>query len=232
APARCRRRTPSAPPSRAARPRPRRSNPMRHVTLRGLFAALVLVVAAALVAPAPAFANATIVIVNGNAAGVGFNDPTAVAPVGGNPGTTLGQQRLNAFQFAADIWGATLDSNVPIQILATFEPLACNATGATLGSAGTRFIITNFGQVAPFPGPEVANHWYSQALADKRAGAETLPGEADIRARFNVNLGNAGCLTGIGWYLGYDAAHGSQIDLVTVLLHEFAHGLGFSQFAS
>ncbi|HUD73055.1 MAG TPA: thrombospondin type 3 repeat-containing protein [Dongiaceae bacterium] len=205
---------------------------MRPVTLRGLFAALVLVVAAALVAPAPAYANATIVIINGNAAGVGFNDPTAVAPVGGNPGTTLGQQRLNAFQFAADIWGSTLDSNVPIQILATFEPLACNATGATLGSAGTRFIITNFGQVAPFPGPEVANHWYSQALADKRAGAETLPGEADIRARFNVNLGNVGCLTGIGWYLGFDAAAGTQIDLVTVLLHEFGHGLGFQQFAS
>ena len=44
---------------------------------------------------------ATIVIVNQNAVGVGFNDPSAVAPVGGNPGTTLGQQRLLAFQHAA-----------------------------------------------------------------------------------------------------------------------------------
>ena len=49
-------------------------------------------------AAAPAAqAAATLVIVNGNAPGVGFNDPTPVAPVGGNPGTTLGQQRLNAF---------------------------------------------------------------------------------------------------------------------------------------
>ncbi|HKQ96351.1 MAG TPA: thrombospondin type 3 repeat-containing protein [Candidatus Polarisedimenticolia bacterium] len=205
---------------------------MRNVTLRGLFAAFALVLAVATFAPAPAYANATLVIINGNAAGVGFNDPTVVAPVGGNPGTTLGQQRLNAFQFAADIWGATLDSNVPIQVLATFEPLACNATGATLGSAGTRFIVTNFGSVAPFPGPEFANHWYSQALSDKRAGADTIPGEADIRARFNINLGNPGCLTGIGWYLGFDANAGTQIDLVTVLLHEFGHGLGFQQFAS
>ena len=48
-------------------------------------------------AAAPARAAATIVIVNQNDPGVGFNDPTPVAPVGGNPGTTLGQQRLNAF---------------------------------------------------------------------------------------------------------------------------------------
>lgn len=52
-----------------------------------------------------AFGAATIVIQNGDAAGVGFNDTTAVAPIGGNTGTTLGQQRLNAFQFAANIWG-------------------------------------------------------------------------------------------------------------------------------
>ncbi len=51
---------------------------------------------------ASANAAATIVIVNGDPAGVGFNDPTGTAPVGGNTGTTLGQQRLNAFQAAAN----------------------------------------------------------------------------------------------------------------------------------
>ena len=193
-------------------------------------AALALIFAAA---PAsPAFANSVIVIQNGNAPGVGFNDPTPAAPVGGNPGVTLGQQRLNAFQHAADIWGATLDSNVTIQILATFEPLNCTATTATLGSAGTRFVLSDFPAAAPFPGPEFPATWYGQALADKRAGQEVLPGEADIRARFNSNLGNVGCLTGIGWYLGFDANHGTQIDLVTVLLHEFGHGLNFQQFAT
>ena len=63
-----------------------------------------------------AFGAATIVIQNNDAAGVGFNDPTPVAPIGGNPGTTLGQQRLNAFQFAANIWGATLNSSSPITV--------------------------------------------------------------------------------------------------------------------
>jgi hypothetical protein len=71
------------------------------------------------------FGAATIVIQNGNAAGVGFNDPTPAAPVGGNAGTTLGQQRLNAFQAAANVWGATLDSTVTIVVFATMEPLTC-----------------------------------------------------------------------------------------------------------
>jgi len=229
---------------------------MRRTTVAGLLAPLaVFALVLALVPATPAFAGATIVIVNDNAAGVGFNDPTVVAPVGGNPGTTLGQQRLNAFQFAADIWGATLDSNVQISILASFVPLACNATGATLGSAGTIFIWDNIPVNGTFPGSEFPNTWYSQALASKRFGADVLPApvctttglpctsnaqcgagictDADIRARFNVNLGNPGCLTGVPWYLGFDNNHGpNTIDLVTVLLHEFGHGLGFQQFAS
>jgi len=230
---------------------------MRRHLDAGLLAPIALLALAFAVLPAtPAFANANIVILNGNAAGVGFNDPTAAAPVGGNPGTTLGQQRLNAFQFAADIWGATLDSNVPIKIYATFEPLGCNATSATLGSAGTIFIWSNIPPNGPFPGSEFPNTWTSQALSAKRGGTDILTApacsntgascttnaecggtgvctDAEIRARFNVNLGNPGCLTGIPWYLGFDNNHGpSAIDLVTVLLHEFGHGLGFQQFAS
>ncbi|MEJ7713281.1 MAG: hypothetical protein WKF84_26400 [Pyrinomonadaceae bacterium] len=88
--------------------------------------------AAFLLCATNAFAGAQITIVNFNAPGVGFNDPTPAAPVGGNPGTTVGQQRLIAFQFAADIWGATLDSTVEIRIQATFEPLPCNAVSGVL----------------------------------------------------------------------------------------------------
>ena len=79
-----------------------------------IFASLLLLIAAS------SFAASNIVIVNLNAPNLGFNDPTPVAPVGGNTGTTLGQQRLNAFQYAADIWGATLDSKVEIRIQAQF----------------------------------------------------------------------------------------------------------------
>ena len=60
---------------------------------------LPLLLLASLVAE-PLFA-ASIVIVNTDPAGTGLNDPTPVAPVGGNTGTTLGQQRLIVFQQAA-----------------------------------------------------------------------------------------------------------------------------------
>lgn len=186
---------------------------------------------ALLVAAGWAQAAANITIVNGNAPGVGFNDTTPVAPVGGNPGTTLGQQRLNAFQYAASIWGQAIDSGIEIRVLATFEPLACTATGATLGSAGPRFVESDFA------GAPVAGAWYHIALANKLAGVDLVTpaddtpagGGAEIRARFNSRLGLfADCLPGSPFYLGLDGNHGSAIDLVTVLLHEFGHGLGFS----
>lgn len=169
---------------------------------------------------------ATITIINGNGPGVGFNDPAAAAPVGGNTGTTVGEQRLIAFQHAANIWGAKLDSNVPITVLATFEPLTCTATAAVLGSAGATNVFRDF------PGAIFTGTWYHKALVNKLIGFESIPGTADLRARFNANLGQAGCLTGVGWYYGLDTGHGTKVNLVTVLLHEFAHGLGFSSFAN
>jgi hypothetical protein len=193
--------------------------------LRGTLAASLLAVASL------AQAAANITIVNGNAAGVGFNDPTPAAPVGGNPGTTLGQQRLNVFQYVASLWGARLDSSVEIRILSTFEPLACTAGSAVLGSAGPRDVESDFPN-APVPGT-----WYHVALANKLAGVDLFPasidvpggGGAEIRARFNSRLGLfADCLPGSPFYLGLDGNHGTAIDLVEVLLHEFSHGLGFS----
>ena len=54
---------------------------------------------------------ATITIVNGDSPGEGFNDPTAVAPVGDNPGVTIGQQRLNVFQEAAILYAPSKAAN-------------------------------------------------------------------------------------------------------------------------
>jgi hypothetical protein len=169
----------------------------------------------------PLLAGAKITILNTNAVGVGFNDTTPAAPVGGNSGTTVGQQRLIAFQAAADIWGALLDSSVEIRIQASFTPLTCDATSATLGSAGPIQVVSDF-QGAPFP-----NTWYVSALGNRIAGQDLLPNSDDIRANFNSNLGASNCLSGTGWYYGLDNNHANNIDLVTVLLHEFAHGLGF-----
>jgi hypothetical protein len=177
-------------------------------------------------APIGAYAAATITIVNGDAAGVGFNDITAVALVGGNTGTTLGQQRLIAFQAAADKWGATLNSSVTIRVLATWEALTCTATSAVLGSAGATEVFRDFA------GAAFSGTWYGKAETAKLFGADPDPATADIRARFNVNLGKPGCLTGVPFYLGLDTNHGTAVDLVTVLTHEFAHGLGFQTYTS
>ena len=208
--------------------RPAESSRLQQVALQvaGLIAGVATACALTLGASAPAQAAATIVIVNLNAPGEGFNDPTPAAPVGGNTGTTLGQQRLNAFQNAADIWGATLTSSVPIRIGASFVPLACTATSAVLGSAGANEIWSDFPN-APRPAT-----WYPSALASKLAGADiSSPGAPHIIARFNARLGLfPDCLPGSGFYLGLDNNFGNQIDLVTVLLHEFAHGLGFQTF--
>ena len=195
---------------------------------------LALSLIAMIVLAMPAFATSKITIVNNNLPGVGFNDPTPATPVGGNTGTTLGEQRLNAFKEAARIWGNTLDSPVEITILASFVPLSCTASSAVLGSAGTTTIFRDFtGQSLLAPGVDFSGTWYHFALANKRAGVDLAPGTPQISARFNSILGNPGCLTGSFWYLGFDTnTPTGQINLVTVLLHEFAHGLGFSQFAS
>lgn len=178
-----------------------------------------------------AFSAATITIINADGPGEGFNDPTPVAQIGGNTGMTLGQQRLNVFQAAANLWGATLTSAVEIRVSAQFNPQTCTATSAVLGSAGPTSITANFTN-AP-----VLNTWYHRALADKIRGFDGNAGQADINAQFNSNLGSngsvapgAGC--GFSFYLGLDNNHGALTDLFSVVLHELAHGLGFSTSTS
>lgn len=171
-------------------------------------------------------AAATIVINNLNEPGVGFNDATPAKPVGGNTGTTLGQQRLIAFTHAANIWGATLTTTVPIVVNAQFVPLACTATGAVLGSAGATQVFADF-PGAPKAAPSTRTHWRTSCMAE----ISDTPGP-QINARFNSELGKANCLAGSSFYLGLDANEGANIDFVATLLHEMGHGLGFQTFTN
>lgn len=187
---------------------------------------LMLALACCALASNSSQAAATITIVNANDTGVGFNDPTPALPVGGNAGTTLGQQRLIAFQYAAALWGASLNSDAEVRVDAAFEPLDCDATGAVLGAAGAYEIYANF------PNAPRTLTWYPSALASKLAGFDVTQGlSPHIIARFNSRLGLfADCLPGSAFYLGLDRQFGDGIDLVTVLLHELGHGLGFQTF--
>lgn len=166
-------------------------------------------------------AQATFVIVNQDGPGEGFNDTTPAAPVGGNPGTTVGQQRLNVFAKAGQIWDAILGSPITIRVQAAFDPLPCGPTSGVLGSAGPNTVESDFAG-ATFP-----NTWYVTAEANRLTGTDLEPTDDDIGATFNSVIGTAGCLTTRFWYYGFDGNEGANgIDLLPVLLHEFGHGLG------
>jgi hypothetical protein len=173
---------------------------------------------------------ATITISSRDPAGVGFNDPTPVAPVGGNAGITLGEQRFNVYRYVANIWEQALQSDVNITVSAGWEALTCTSTSAVLGSASAWNIWRDF------PGG-VPGTWYPQALANKLAHANLSAsqpddgsgfGNVDIKTQFNANLGSAGCLDGTPFYLGLDGNAGGKVNFVETLLHELGHGLGFS----
>jgi len=167
--------------------------------------------------------SATVIIQNNDASGEGFNDPTSVATLPGNPATTLGGQRLNSAQAAANAWGAVLTSPVTIVVRMNFDPLSCNASIALLGQAGPANIWRDF-----VGAPNVST-WYPQALANSLAGSHLDSGSADIGATFNSSIdNNNNCLNGTDWWYGIGSpAVTGTIDFFRVLLHEMGHGLGF-----
>jgi hypothetical protein len=172
-----------------------------------------LLTAALTLALSATFAQAAdIVPVNFDGANEGYNDPTPAAPVGGNPGTSVGEQRRIVAQFAADLWGGVLKSDVPVYVGAQFNPLAPNV----LGSAGATFIFRDF------PHAGVANTWYSSALADAIAGVDLKPDYIDINSQFSSNY---------SFYYGLDGqTPAGQLNFLDVVMHEFGHGLGFQNF--
>lgn len=177
---------------------------------------------ASLSAAAPSYAQATFVIVIDDAPGVGLNDPTSTTPIGGNTGATLGAQRLNVLQAAADAWGAVIESGIDIRVSVQFLDLFCTSNQAVLGSAGARNYAYDFPD-APMP-----TTLYPIALANALADQDLDPANADITVQLNLNLGMANCFSGSGWYLGLDGVAGGNVDLYSTVLHELAHGLGIA----
>lgn len=164
------------------------------------------------------------IIINNDDPGEGLNDPTPVEPVGGNMGTTLGEQRLNVFEAAVQVWEGILVSDVPIEFEAQFDELFCDETSAVLGSAGPRTAA------ADFTGAQLPDTLYVGAQANQQAGFDLDPDNADLRARFNSLLGTGPeCLGGLSFYLGIDGelAPEGTIGLFDTILHEIAHGVGF-----
>ncbi|TYZ12566.1 T9SS type A sorting domain-containing protein [Hymenobacter lutimineralis] len=136
--------------------------------------------------------------------GRSINAPITVTYTGFTPAAKA------AFQYAVDIWASLLKTDVPIYIEATWEPLK----PGVLGSAGPGTYIRNIS------GAPQSNVWYPIALAEKLAGQELNgAGQADVVASFSSTF---------DWYLGTDGnTPTNKYDLVSVVLHELGHGLGF-----
>ncbi|HXC52928.1 MAG TPA: hypothetical protein VN634_18725 [Candidatus Limnocylindrales bacterium] len=193
-----------------------------------------LLVACSLVAVPVTASAVTITIRNNDLPGKGFNDPSPVQPVGGNPGRSLGAQRLFLFQYAADIWSERLGGNVPIVVSASFSQQGGTSVSAVLGFARPTTVHDDFTN-APKP-----STWYVAALANQRIGIDLndlLPGECpialagnhcpEIEANFNSDVDGPVVLGLHDFYYGVDGNNGIDIDFLSVLLHEIGHGLGF-----
>lgn len=110
-----------------------------------------------------------------------------------------------AVEFATDIWGQHLMSNIPIKIHVnvTQVPLFL---GVSLANARKNF-----------PNAPLQEVWYPTSLANAMANAELNPGESDME----ITIGAS------NWYYGLDANPPSnQQDFVSVFLHEVCHSLG------
>ncbi|MEO9869391.1 T9SS type A sorting domain-containing protein [Ekhidna sp.] len=116
-----------------------------------------------------------------------------------------------AFQYAVDIWAQTITSDVPIRVTANWSQLG----PGVLGSASATSTVSNFENA-----PEKDTR-YPLALAEKLARKQlNFESQSEVSANFNSQ---------IDWYFGIDANPPSdQYDLVSVVLHEIGHGLGFS----
>jgi hypothetical protein len=115
-----------------------------------------------------------------------------------------------AIEAGVKAWEGYFESKVPINVSAFWDR---TAPYGVLGTARPGRYFNNF------EGAPDRDLWYASALANALAGRDLDPRNPEIVIRISAFP---------FWYLGTDGKPGqSQFDLVSVVLHEIGHGLGF-----
>jgi hypothetical protein len=167
------------------------------------------VLGAILLALASAAHAVPIRVVFDDPVGAGFNDPQ------------LGPARRGAFRFAVGIWASAVRRSVPVVVTASMASLGGDATSAPLARTAAYSLHRNF------PGAPVPDTWYPAALASQ---LRTPPDDVNDAAPEIVVVVNADIDRGIGpggKKFDYGTDGTEDIDFVSIVLHELAHGLGF-----
>lgn len=137
----------------------------------------------------------------------GARTKTATIQVNYNGFTSQAQA---AFQYAVDIWASLISSSQTITIDAYWQPLGSGILGGALYTSA----------YANFDGAQKLNAFYPVALAEKMAGKNLNGTNSEIFTQFNSST---------NWHLDPGTPPpANTFDLVTVVLHEIGHGLGFS----
>ncbi|MEZ5463838.1 MAG: hypothetical protein R3F22_01155 [Lysobacteraceae bacterium] len=162
-----------------------------------------------------------------------FNDGSPRSPVGGNNGTTLGQQRRNALLEAARLLSEELRPTVPIRLRACWDDLG-SGNSLTLAQASSTYLFlddTGIGSHMPFLDDRFS--YFSTPASARQAGTSTCRfaggpcNVADVRAEFNTTVDTTDGLGSRGFYYGFDRNNGNDVDFISVGIHEITHGLGF-----
>ncbi len=116
-----------------------------------------------------------------------------------------------AFEYAVSIFENQFVSSVPMTIYAAWD----NTLGYSTLGQNSHYIVAGYSGL-------MTGTWYAKTLAGTLHGSQILPGTDDMDIRINSNKSTS-------FYYGIDGVPTTgKYDLVTIVLHEIAHGLGYS----
>jgi len=127
-------------------------------------------------------------------------------------------QARTAIEYAIKIWEFLINSDQTINVLVRWKDLGYSSTGV--------YTLANCGPTTYYNSPSLPkeNVQYPIALAEHLMNQNL--NEDDYEMIININSNDS-----VSWYFGTDGVpQKDKVDMVSVILHETAHGLGYNGF--